>query len=126
MIINDLLNKEKKGEITEEEIFLCIKKNRKFYEKNINFYLSKINISNATPIWWAFNFTSKNPLNSNFFEKLMIALALIDIHKKNSKKKINYNNLTYGQRSIINQYFNTKRQYFVKSLYNFFFNNIFF
>ena len=86
MTNNDFLNKQKNIEITQEEIFLFLKKNRKFYENKVNLYLSKINISNASPLWWAFNFTSKNPLNSNFFEKLMVSLALIDIYK-NSKKK---------------------------------------
>ena len=125
MTNNDFLNEQKNIEITQEEIFLFIKKNRKFYENKVNLYLSKINISNASPLWWAFNFTSKNPLNSNFFEKLMVSLALIDIYK-NSKKKINYNNLSYGQISIINQYFNQKKQNFLKLLRYFFFNNIFF
>lgn len=126
IIGKDILNKEKKIEISENEIFFQIEKNRKFYEKTVNNILADLNISNASPLWWAFNFTSKNPISSNLFEKLIVTLAIIDISKDNSLKKINFKNLTIGQRSIINEYYNISTKDYKKSFYNFFFKNLFF
>lgn len=42
--------------------------------KKINYLvttLSNLNISNFSVQWWAFNFTSKNPLSSNIYEKII-------------------------------------------------------
>ena len=126
LINNNLLDKEKNLKIGEDEIFLQINKKRRFYESKINGFLADLNISNARPIWWAFNFTSKNPLSSDLFEKLMVVLAIIDIIDNNPIKQINFNNLTIGQRKIINEYFGLKPKYFVKNFYNFFYKNKFF
>ena len=121
-----MLNKQENLKISESEIFLQIGKKRKLYESKVNSFLIDLNVSNSSKVWWAYNFTARNPVTSKLFEKLIIVLAIIDITESNKLKQINFNKLSAGQSSIINQYFGYKPKYYLKSFHYFFLKNILF
>ncbi|MBK78286.1 MAG: hypothetical protein CMC88_04165 [Flavobacteriaceae bacterium] len=121
-----MIIKKENLKISESEIFLQIGKKRKFYESKVNNFLINLNISNSSKVWWAFNFTARNPVTSKLFEKLIVVLAIIDIIESDQSKQIDFYKISVGQRSIINQYFDYKPKYYINSFYDFFLKNIFF
>ena len=92
----------------QEELFLIVKKNQELYIDNANTYLSKLNVLNANLLWWAFNFSSKSPLNTSVIHKIIDVLAVLDIERKGFFKPDQYQNFTTSQKKILFQYFGTR------------------
>ena len=88
----------------QDQFYTIIKNNHELYLKEVNSYLSKINILNASHLWWSFNFTSKNPLATPLVNKMIYILAAIDLNKKDLIKNVNDLNFSTGQKDTLSQY----------------------
>ena len=93
------------------DLFSNIRKNHKRYLDKINEILAKLNFDNNNYFWWAFNFTSKNPLNSLLISKLLDVFAIIDSIEKNEEKKYKIFGISPGQKSILESYFGSEYKF---------------
>ena len=92
-------------------MFSIIRKNQKLYLNKINEILAKLNFDNNSYFWWAFNFTSKNPLSSLLVSRLLDVFAIIDIIEKNEEKKYKIFGISSGQNKIIESYFGSEYKF---------------
>ena len=93
------------------DLFSIIRKNKKLYLNKINEILAKLNFDNNSYFWWAFNFTSKNPLSSLLISKLLDVFAIIDVIEKNEEKKFKIFGISPGQNKILESYFGSEYKF---------------
>tara|TARA_B100000989_G_scaffold298527_1_gene288275 strand:+ start:1799 stop:3478 length:1680 start_codon:yes stop_codon:yes gene_type:complete len=91
----------------QKKLFLFVKNNQDFYLNKVNSYLSDLNVLNSNYLWWAFNFSSKSPLNTTVVTKIIDVLAVLDLERDGIFNPEDYKKFSNAQKKILFQYFST-------------------
>ena len=79
--------------------------NKKKNSKKVASFISELNQLNNSILWWALNFTSKNPLSSKLFKDLLIIINNVQnlVKDNHGTKTTKSNNIIH--KVIIDKYF---------------------
>ena len=88
-----------------------MKLNNRENSKKVISFISQLNQQNNSTLWWALNFTSKNPLSSKLFKDLLLLINSIQysVEDNSIAKESQFNNKV--QKAIIDKYFKTNKKY---------------
>ena len=88
-----------------------MKLNNRENSKKVISFISQLNQQNNSTLWWALNFTSKNPLSSKLFKDLLLLINSIQysVEDNSIAKESQFNNKV--QKEIIDKYFKTNKKY---------------
>ena len=97
----DKKSKSNKNFISKQKkLFLFVKNNQDFYLNKVNSYLSDLNVLNSNYLWWAFNFSSKSPLNTTVVSKIIDVLAVLDLERDGIFNPEDYKKFSNAQKKI--------------------------